>query len=337
MESVVADIVADVFPEATIESVDPTRTGNFKQTVVVELENHNTVVVQFRRLDHGALEPEAKVTEVIGERTEVPVPPIVGVGTVGSIAYLLTERVPGVNLHDRYESLPREDRIALTRTMGRFLAALHATFSFDTYGSVVPNNGSLHTPGETSTWQGWLQDYLEAGLSALPDSLQEMRPAIKSVAESQLSELPTAPTPRLYPWDFRPGNILLAEDDPSGIQIAAVLDWGDPLAAHRELSMAKAEYLIADWYADDQLADRLRSAFYSGYTNRLSISEDYWTSRRRLYRTVAIVRSAVDSQGEVTRPRSPMVDTETAERYHRRHLRDTIAGDAPQIDAAEFS
>lgn len=331
MESVVADIVADAFPEASIETINPTRTGNFKQTVVVTLADRPSVVVQFRELAHGHLRPEAQVTTIIGDQTTIPVPPVLAVGDIEEYAYVVTERVPGVNLHERIESLSPDQRSDLVRTLGRFLGKLHRTFSFETYGEVRAVEETLRTSGPERHWHDWLEEYAWAGLEALPGSLELNREQIGTAITDGLENLPDHPTPRLYPWDYRPGNVLLEDNDPQGIQIAAVLDWGDPLAAHRELSLAKAEYVIADWYADQTMANRLRSALYRGYKTEISIPPAYWNERRRIYRLIGIVRSAVDSQGAITRPRSPMVDPETAADFHQIHLRRALEGELPPV------
>lgn len=320
MESVATDIVEDVCPEATVTTARRTRSGNFKQTVLVELADRESLVVQYRSLDHGHLKPEARVTEVIGEETEVPVPEILGVGEVDGRSYIVTRRVSGVNLHQRFETLPADRRVALTRTLGRFLGALHQRFTFPDFGAVVATNGGLTSTGGEGSWEAWLRSYVDAGLDAMKPPLSDLRPAIERTLETGISSLPESPTPRLYPWDYRPGNVLIDDDGNEVDRIAAVLDWADPLAAHRELSLAKAEFLTADWYADSGLADRLREAFYVGYRERMPVEEAYWDSRRRFYRLIAVVRSAFDSQGDVTLPRYPMVEESAAITFHRRHI-----------------
>lgn len=52
----------------------------------------------------------------------------------------------------------------------------------------------------------------------------------------------------------------------------------------------------------------------------LSVLWAYWDERRRLYRLGTIVRAVFDSNGEITRPRYPMIDTETATAFHREHI-----------------
>ncbi|MFB6112416.1 MAG: phosphotransferase family protein [Halobacteriaceae archaeon] len=322
MEGLVTAIVGDAMPGATVEAMEPTRTGNFKQTVVVRLATEDAVVVQYRDLDHGSLQPEARVSQVIARETSVPVPTVIAVGEVEGHSYIVTRRVPGDNLHRRFEGLRPAVRTSIARTLGRYLGELHATFTFEDYGTVTAQDGGLATTDDATDWRSWVRSYARDGLQAMTGPLTDLIDPIETAIEDGITTVPPAPTPRFYPWDYRPGNVLLAESDRKARRghIAAVLDWGDPLAAHRELSLAKAEFLTADWYADPQLADRLRDAFYQGYEREMSLPVAFWDERRRLYRLIAIVRSSVDSAGSVTRPRYPMIDEDAAVTFHRRQL-----------------
>lgn len=322
MESVVREIVADACPDATVVGIEPTRTGNFKQTAVVDLADRPSVVVQYRDLEHVHLRAEARVTQVIGRETEIPVAEVLAVGDIDGVSYVVTRRVPGVDLHRRFESLSVRRRERLAGTLGRFLGALHAGFAFEDYGAVVASNGALETTGEAERWRPWVLEYLDRGLAAFEAPLADLREPIRATVADGLDTLPDHPTPRLYPWDYRPGNVLLDADDDGSDRIAAVLDWGDPLAGHRELSLAKAEFLVADWYADPDGAvpERLRDAFYAGYERRMPVADGYWGGRRRLYRLVGVARSAFDSAGDVTLPRYPTVDEAAAAAFHRGHI-----------------
>ena len=129
----------------------------------------------------------------------------------------------------------------------------------------------------------------------------------------------SAPSARLFPWDFRPGNALVADG-----AVAAVLDWESPLAAAPALSVAKAEYLVADWYIADP--DPLRTAFATGYEAVRPLPPV-----EPVHRAAAVCRTAVDSTGTVTNPGYPEFDREAAVAFHRRALKralvDAASGD----------
>ena len=118
---------------------------------------------------------------------------------------------------------------------------------------------------------------------------------------------------RLFPWDYRPGNVIV-RDAEGGPEVAAVLDWGEPLAAPAGLSAAKAEFTLADWYVRvDADVRALREAYRAGYREVRPFPEAGFGA----FRLLGIADSAADSRGEVTRPRYPVVDAEAAVAFHR--------------------
>jgi hypothetical protein len=119
-----------------------------------------------------------------------------------------------------------------------------------------------------------------------------------------------SPPARLFPWDLRPGNAVVADG-----RVTAVLDWEAPMAAAPALSVAKAEYLVAGWYADHP--EPLRTAFVEGYET----VRDY-PAVRPVHRVAAVTDSAVDSTGAVTNPGCPELDREAAVAFHRETLAD---------------
>lgn len=315
-ETVVRDVLSRVVPDVEVVAVDPADWGNTKRTALVTLADGREVVVQYRARDAGGLATEAELTRAIGERTDVPIPAVLGVEQTGEYAAVVTARVPGADLHERFESLSPARRTTLARTLGDHLAAVHDAFAFEGYGPVTHRDGSFAVADPTTDWPGWLGDYLERALGRLDGPLADLVGPVRETFAAHRDRLPVSPPARLFPWDFRPGNVIVAETDAS---VAAVLDWGDPLAAARGLALAKAEFLLADWYAEGEAVVRLRTAFRDGYRARLSLPPDF-EDTRSLYRLVAVAASAVDAAGRVTRPRFPMVDDAAAVAFHRDHL-----------------
>jgi fructosamine-3-kinase len=315
-ERVVRDVLAHVVPDAVVTAVEPADWGNTKQTALVTLADGREVVVQSRARDVGGLATEAELTRAVGERTDVPVPAVLGVQQAGEYGAVVTERVPGVDLHEWFESLSPDRRTALARTLGGHLAAVHDAFAFEGYGTVSLRRGSFAVVDAVADWRGWLSDYLARALGRFQGPLADRVEPVREAFAAHRHRLPASPPAHLFPWDFRPGNVIVTGPDAT---VAAVLDWGEPLAAARGLSFAKAEFLLADWYAEGDTADRLRTAFRDGYRERLPLPPDF-TDTRPLYRLVAIAATAVDAAGRVTRPRFPMVDDAAAVAFHRDHL-----------------
>jgi len=111
-------------------------------------------------------------------------------------------------------------------------------------------------------------------------------------------------TPRLFPWDLRPGNALVSDG-----RLSAVLDWERPMAAPPALSVAKTAYLVTDWYVDEPAP--LRTAFRAGYERVRPIP-----SVEPVHRVVAIADSAVDTRGAVTNPGYPERNRQSSVDFH---------------------
>ncbi|MFC7070663.1 phosphotransferase family protein [Halobaculum lipolyticum] len=181
-------------------------------------------------------------------------------------------------------------------------------------GPEYPGDPDGSVPPATADWPAWLARYASAGVDALPAAFDDLRPRIEGAIADARETLPASPPATLYPWDLRPGNALVADGT-----VTAVLDWGQPLSAAPGLAVAKAEHLVCDWYVDDGAP--LRAAFRAGYRDRRPLPPV-----PAVYRLVAVVRSAVDGAGVVTRPRYPEVDGDDALAFHRERIEAALDG-----------
>ena len=296
------EIVRAAYPDRAVTAVETPPEGNRKRTRVVTLDDGRSVVVQ-RSDDPAALATETRLTREIGDRTAVPVPAVLECGRDGADGCRIVEYVAGENLHARFVSLPAADRRRLARRFGRFLAELHGAFAFERFGDIAAADDGLRADGPAD-WPEWFGSHATAGIDALPAAFADLKPALREAVASPAGD----PTPRLYPWDLRPGNAVVRD-----CEVAAVPDWGEPLAASAGLSVAKVEHLVADWYVDDP--GPLRAAFRAGYRSVRPLP-----AVTRAERLTAVVRSAVDGDGEVTRPGYPERTGEAAVAFHRDRL-----------------
>lgn len=326
-DRVVERICAAALDDQPVEIGCPP-TGNTKRTALVTLADGREVVVQYVADEPGGSEThplaaEAAVARAVAERTPVPVASVLADGRLAepSVAYLVTERVTGADLHERFVELPQTARTALARRLGRYLAAIHEAIRFDAAGRVGVSDGALRvtTPLPAAAFY---REYLASGLADWPAALDPLKPTVRAALDGHLDALPA--DPRLFPWDYRPGNVVVAPagtDDPVPV-VAAVLDWGEPLAAHPGLSAAKAEYTLADWYVPtDADVTALREAFREGYRTRRPFPAEHYDA----FRLLGIVASAADAAGRVTRPRYPVLDPEEAVAFHRERIEATVA------------
>jgi len=303
------DVVAETFPDRTVRDVTPVERGNNKRTSLVTLDDR-TVVVQLSA-EPAAFRTEITLARAVRERTTVPTPAVLATGTFDGGRYAVVERAPGDDLHVRFTDLSLDERAEIARSFGRWLAACHETFRFERYGDVSLRDGEL--TASAPAWRPWFEGYLTAGLAALPASLADLREPIRAALTD--AELGARPPSRLYPWDLRPGNAIYDDDE----GVTAVLDWGEPLAADPALSVAKTEHLLCSWYGDRK---PLQAAFRDGYATVRALPEP-----PRIYRLAAVVRSAVDAAGEVTRPGYPERTGDAAVAFHRDRLTGLLGGE----------
>jgi len=241
------------------------------------------------------------------------VPRVVEIGAHGDSSYVVSELAPGENLHSRFAGLDRPTQLRISRGFGRYLAEIHDAFAFDGVGPVVAastDTGTRFRTVKPVAFDTWFRRYAQAGIDALPEQFDEVREPLEDAVASTPGG--TLGDPVLYPWDLRPGNALEMDGE-----LSAVLDWGDPLAAPPGLAVAKADYLLTDWYVAD--AEPLQSAFRDGYE---SVRE--YPTVPPVFRLVAVLRSAVDSHGVVTRPRYPEWTGEKAVQFHLDRLQELL-------------
>ncbi|SHG40806.1 phosphotransferase family protein [Halobaculum gomorrense] len=317
------------FPDRNVASVSPVRRGNRKTTTVVEFAADPSVVVQTAS-DIDALRSEAAVTMLLDDATSIPVATVIAGGVAGGDAYMITERVRGDDLHERFAGLDPGRRREVARAFGRYLGEVHAAATFERFGDVAPSGeewaaDEWPTEAQSSTLAvrehtepvAWLRRYGRAALDRLPPAFDAVAARIRrrldeATADAVANAAGRDSEPVLFPWDLRPGNALVDEDG-----VAAVLDWESPMAAPAALAVAKAEYLVVDWYLDDPSAER--AAFRAGYE-----AVRRYPELDSLSRALAIADTAVDSTGAVTNPRYPELGREAAVRFHRDALARTV-------------
>jgi len=309
-------LVDAVFPDRSVESTSVSAAGNFKRTVAVWFENHDPVVLQCSSED--SLRTEGELARAIRDRTEVPVPEVLEIGTHGTTSYVVSEFAHGENLHSLFAGLDRSVQTRIARGFGRYLAELHEAFVFEGYGGIAsvstPDGVAFRATGATE-FGTWVRHCAREGIEVLPEEFDPVREDLKRAVESMSAEDPASPV--LYPWDLRPGNALIRDGE-----LSAVLDWGDPLAAPPGLAVAKTEHVMADWYVAD--AGPLRAAFRRGYESLREYPEVPDS-----YRLIAVLRSAVDSNGVVTRPRYPEWTGERAIEFHLSRLEKRLPVSTP--------
>lgn len=300
----VEEALEQIVPGEPVEAITPIEHGNRSETALVDRTGQPPVVVQLTS-DPDAVTTEAVVLNAVADRTAVPVPSPLATATLDDNGVLVTEYVAGSNLHSKFVEHSIAEQRSLVRSFGQCLAALHSAFTFDGCGPVTAVDGQLTAAGQSPA--EWQRAYGAAAFDRLPEPFEDLIEPLRSLlCGGQFSADGADVT--LFPWDFRPGNALVRDGE-----LAAVLDWEEPLAAPAAVSAAKARYLVADWYVED--TEPLRDAFRAGYE-----SVRPFPALTPADRAVAIADTAVDSRGVVTNPRYPALDYEDSVTVHRSAL-----------------
>jgi aminoglycoside phosphotransferase (APT) family kinase protein len=324
-------IAARLRPDATVTAVEPLDPGSRRETSIVRFADAEPVVVRRTAVPEAA-RVEARLLGAIDDRTSVPVAAPIESGRFDGGGWVATPLVAGSDLHESFGDLDATARHQVAASFGRYLAELHDAFRFDSHGPLTVADGRLaadalaRAPAEVAGgeaamttasgetvrgdgWGTWLTAFGRASIARLPPEFDGIRAELEAVIERVGDDIAT--TPRLFPWDLRPGNALVEDGE-----MTAVVDWEGPLAAAPALSVAKTEYLVADWYVPPTAADDLREAFRTGYE-----SVRAYPTVRPVHRLVAVASTAVDSRGGVTNPRYPPVSRDEAVAFHRRALK----------------
>ncbi|QAU13311.1 phosphotransferase [Halorubrum sp. BOL3-1] len=309
-------------PGATPTSVKAMGRGNRKRTEVVRFDAADPVVVQYSATPE-ATRTEATLLAAVSGRTGVPVPRPIGEGTVDGTGWMVTPLIEGLDLHGAFVDLGPADRREIARALGRYLAEVHEAFPFSGCGrlavggpegaeSVLGSDSPLFVRRPVDA-KRWVRRFGERHAERLPSEFDDLRAPIDDALRESTG---TDAAPRLFPWDFRPGNALA-----TGGAVTAVLDWEAPLSAPPGVSVAKAEHLVVDWYVPATETEPLRRAFRDGYESVTSLPPV-----GRAHRAAAVASAVVDVGGAVTNPRYPPVDRDEAVAFHRRAFRRALDG-----------
>ncbi|MBX0305174.1 phosphotransferase family protein [Haloarcula salinisoli] len=311
-ESLATGIVGQHYSRRTVVGVEPVAAGH-RPTAVVRFADRSPLVVQLSATIE-AVRTEATLVSAVRDRTDVPVAAVLSTGSHDGRAYAISEFRPGTDLHTTFADSPPTVRGDIAGQFGRYLGELHTAFAFEGCGELTRASGPAgaeHLVATGDTSDTWLVEYGRRAVERLPVAFDPLRDRLRDCLDAATVD---RVTPRLFPWDLRPGNALVADGT-----VSAVLDWERPMAAPPALALAKAEYLVADWYVDDPAP--LRAAFRAGYERVRSLP-----TVRPVHRVVAIADSAVDSRGGVTNPGYPERERAASVDFHRAALSSALSG-----------
>lgn len=206
--------------------------GCLNRVVAIEIEGEprGLVLKVSPRPVPGEVEREAEVLRYFARATRLRVPRPLLVDTSCALLpgpYLVMERLPGVVLHDVWDTLPREHRRGLAEEIARDITELHE--------QRVTGFGGVELPPEQrrGSWpEVWIPRYRDVLAEAR--RLAHLPTAVLDRAEEIMTWFPSlldiGSTSTLTHYDIWSGNILV-QAGPDGARVTGYLDlpgyWAD--------------------------------------------------------------------------------------------------------------
>lgn len=241
--------------------------------------------------------------------TEVPVPRTVAMcedETVIGVPFYLMEFVDGVVYTDadKVEGLSPEQAVAATDELIDVLARLHAV-DFDAVGL-----GGLGRPA------GFLQRQVDRWCTQWEKSKQRELPAIDEVARRLQRSIPQHTDASIVHGDYSFNNTMWSNTDPT--RMVAVLDWemstlGDPLTDLGMVSVYWGEAGALMWRNRAPQPHRLNPGFPSAdhLLARYEATSGRSVRDIDVYRTLAVFKLAIITEGALARIRATRPDEDT--------------------------
>jgi aminoglycoside phosphotransferase (APT) family kinase protein len=186
--------------------------------------------VRVLRYERDILAAEVAVMRLVRQRTEMPVPAILGYDTSRRLAdsdFYLMAFIEGAPLNKLRSELAPDEQHAVDREIGRYLRQMNeiAGPAFGYFSHPAPAGRSWRETF-TAMLDGVLADgqELDVALPLAYDALAERVAAAAPILDDVI-------TPRLVHWDLWDGNIFV---DPATKRVNGIIDferalWGDPL------------------------------------------------------------------------------------------------------------
>lgn len=348
----VREQIAVVDPTVTVEAVDPVDRGRsavFALTVARDGEATEWFLKLAPESDDGGIPADARLTALLGDRTDVPVPAVRGaVDDHPSLPtpYVVTTAIDGEALDYAEVGWLSDDALArLARETGRALGRLHAVDAVESFGLVRPADGRSYAGARPAggvkdlavrgpdRWTEWLSSWLDRELARHADSqFGDLTTDLRSWADSRLAGIAEPTRPALGRNDHGLHNLLV--DSETG-EIRAMLDWAYSLAVAPAFDFHYAEYIYGGRYLSriDGVSGRqslVREAMLGGYRSVAPARVESVAEPRPLYDLLASLRVMIDV--DLLAPQLPEGTSEAVVETLRADAERLLAGDHRYAD-----
>lgn len=244
-------VIANVFPGRTLSAYQELTEGFYNAAYLAELDDGRRCVLKVAppdtlpvlRYERDIMAAEVAALRLAAIHTSMPVPEVYAFDTTRRLLpspYMLMAYLPGQPLHRLRPTLSPEAQAAIDRTLGGYMAQLHAIGGAG-FGPLA------HPASPKQPWRqvflGLLRDVLADGRVVgvpLPLAPEAILGRARAVADA----LDHVRRPTLVHWDLWDGNVFV---EPETGRISGVIDferalWADPLMEFqfREFAMGAA-------------------------------------------------------------------------------------------------
>lgn len=273
---------------------------------------------------------EARVTEVVRQQTDAPVPAVLGVVDDHErlrTPFFLTESLPGEEPQQRdWTALPAASFWSLAEQTGRYVAQMHEIPlpNVESYGRGFTHSGDplygdppSGDPSEFSLssgyddWTTWARASVKRGFDHLAksDRFADLATPIEAEMERLITELPAPEHPVLGRHDQGLWNMLT---DERCREVTAMVDFGLQTSEPPVSDLAALEWFTArrNWTGLQEVPDHtrvVRDGLVSGYCD-VRPFPDAFDEKRRLYQLGLTVFSMVSLENDHLRSRSPPIE-----------------------------
>lgn len=225
---------------------------------------------------------EATVLTRLAE-TAVPIPAVSSRVTEsgGELPpYILIEHIDGTVLSETDDSLSTAQQGNMIEQLGRYLALVHETFSFDRFGELEVINDELRVLDDTRRWQDQFDVEIEQAIERLEQTpLADLAHPARDWYHDRQGTLARSFESTVIHEDLNPLNVLVTTD--STPAISAIVDWEDVMAGPPELQVTIAVTLLKRQLADHD-TPTIQARFVSGYRSVRDLPAGY-EQRSALY------------------------------------------------------
>lgn len=274
--------------------------------------------------DSHGIPAEARLLALLGERTSIPVPGVVGVVDDHEdlpAPFFLMTAMPGEATSQRdVGSVPDEQLQRVARDTGRHLAELHGLDAVDAFGYVScdpspslrgerpPADGDeLVVTDARDSWPATVRAWSEAELDALESTrFADLTPRLQAELDERLATMDEQFDPALTRVDHGLHNLMVDEG------VVGVIDWAFTLASTAGYDLATVTYILAGSASTalpdvPDRRDLVREAMLDGYRDVATVPGEY-RDHRELYELLALVRTTNHLDAGMTHVREENVD-----------------------------